>query len=85
MHDWDIELCLETFFDFEATWSSDIFEVNSPETISNQFYRFYEFVDILRSDDDRECIHSGKFLEKYTLPFHNWAERLYDRGFRVRG
>ena len=76
VHDGDIELSLQSVFDLETSWCCDILEVDSTEAISDIFDRFYEFLDILRPDDDRECIDSSEFPKENTLPFHDWHRCL---------
>jgi hypothetical protein len=72
VHYGDIELIFEPLFDLETAWSSYIFEIDPSETISDIFHRCYKFIDILRPDDDRECVYSCKLLEEDTFPFHDW-------------
>ena len=67
----NVELFLETLFDFEAAGSRDIFEVDPAEGRCDALDRFDDFVGVLRVQADRECVDSCEFVEQDRLAFHN--------------
>lgn len=76
MHDGDIEFSFEPVLYLKTSWSRYILKIDTAECISDMLHSRDEFFDILRVDNNRECINSCKLLEENTLPLHDWHRCL---------
>ncbi len=71
MHDGDVELFFESFFDFETFGGFDVFEVDATEGGRNGFDGFYKIVNIGLVDFDVEHVNVGKYFEEESFAFHD--------------
>ena len=62
---------LELRFDFEATRSGDVLEVDAAEAAGQKRNGADYFVDILRAQAKREGVDAGEFFEQRALAFHD--------------
>jgi len=62
---------LEALFDFKTFRCFDIFQIDSPKSISDGCYRINKPFFIRCIDFDVKNIYIGEFLEQNTLAFHH--------------
>ena len=67
----DVHLRLQFFFDLEATWRRDVFQVDPAERDRNVFDGFDELVGVFRIDFDVEYVDTCINFEQQTFTLHD--------------
>ena len=69
--DRNIEFFFQAFFDLEAAWSRNVFEIDPAEGNRNVLDSLDDLVRIFRAQAYRERINTAKLFEQLGLSFHN--------------
>src|SRR5687767_11345905 len=77
MHHRDAALFTQRFFYIKTFRRFDIFQVDSPKSWLQRFNDLYKFFRIGLIDLDIKNVDVGKYLEEYTLSFHDRLTRFW--------
>jgi len=72
MEHWNVHLFLKIFFNIEAVWSLDIFEVDSSKRWLQMLDAFNKVVFVRCIDTEINWFNSGEFIEENSFALHDW-------------
>lgn len=66
-----VHFFLELLFDVEAMWRGNIFKVDGAKRRSYRFDDAYNFIRILRRENEWDSVNISEFFHKDGFPFHD--------------
>ena len=67
----NIQQFFQSFFDFKASWSTDVFQIDPSESRGDIYNCFDDLFSILCVKTDRYSVDTTEFFKKNSLSFHN--------------